>query len=111
MTDSSSRSVRPVGRSTARSGSSGRSPSRAGRATSPTVRIGLHSADASQRGGDYSGIGVHLAARVAALADGGEIVATADTLAEAGDVASANPRAASLRGVTTPVSVASISWS
>ena len=76
----------------------------------PEVRIGLHSADASQRGGDYSGIGVHLAARVAALADGGEIVTTAETLAEAGDVASANPREASLRGVTAPVSVASVSW-
>ena len=76
----------------------------------PPVRIGLHSAEASQRGGDYSGIGVHLAARVAALADGGEIVATADTLAEAGDVVASDAREATLRGVTAPVSVASIGW-
>jgi class 3 adenylate cyclase len=77
----------------------------------PPVRIGLHSAEASQRGGDYSGIGVHLAARVAALADGGEIVATTETLVEAGDVEASDPREASLRGVTAPVAVASVSWS
>ena len=76
----------------------------------PEVRIGLHSAEASQRGGDYSGIGVHLAARVAALAGDGEIVATTDTLAEAGDIPSTNAREATLRGVTAPVTVASISW-
>ena len=34
---------------------------------------------------DYSGMGVHVAARVAALAGGGEILATSETLAEAGD--------------------------
>ena len=45
-----------------------------------TVRIGLHAAEATQRGADYSGIGVHVAARIAALGAGGEIVASADTL-------------------------------
>ncbi|TMD29057.1 MAG: adenylate/guanylate cyclase domain-containing protein, partial [Chloroflexi bacterium] len=45
-----------------------------------SVRIGVHSAEANRRGEDYSGVGVHLAARVAALAKGGEIIATADTL-------------------------------
>ena len=49
------------------------------------VRIGLHAADANRRGADYSGMGVHVAARVGALAAGGEILATADTLAEAGE--------------------------
>ncbi len=44
----------------------------------PAVRIGLHTAEANQRAADYSGVGVHLAARVAALAGGGEIVATID---------------------------------
>ena len=42
----------------------------------PPVRIGLHSAAANRRGTDYSGKGVHVAARVAALAEGGEILAT-----------------------------------
>ena len=75
------------------------------------VRIGLHSADANRRGDDFSGVGVHLAARVAALATGGEILATAETLADAGDVASSDPREASLKGLGAPVSVAAVSWS
>jgi class 3 adenylate cyclase len=76
----------------------------------PAVRIGLHAAQASRRGDDYSGMGVHVAARVAALAGGGEIVATEETLAEAGDIAGAEPREASLKGVTAPVRVASVAW-
>jgi class 3 adenylate cyclase len=75
-----------------------------------SVRIGLHSAEASQRADDYSGIGVHLASRVAALGAGGEIVATADTLEEAGEVATEAPREAMLRGVSAPVPVATVSW-
>ena len=35
-----------------------------------SVRIGLHTAEANRRGADYSGKGVHVAARVAALAGG-----------------------------------------
>ena len=76
-----------------------------------SVRIGLHSAEASQRTDDYSGIGVHLASRVAALGAGGEIVATADTLDEAGDVPTGTRARRSLRGVSAPVSVATVSWS
>jgi class 3 adenylate cyclase len=75
-----------------------------------SVRIGLHAAEANRRGEDYRGMGVHVAARVAALAGAGEIVATAETLAEAGDVATSSPREASLKGVTAPVTVASVSW-
>jgi class 3 adenylate cyclase len=79
-----------------------------------SVRIGVHSAEASRRGADYSGIGVHLASRVASLAEGGEIVATAEVLSEArseaGDLASSDPREVSLRGVSAPVSVVSIAW-
>ena len=80
----------------------------------PPVRIGLHSADANRRGDDYSGVGVHVAARVAALAGGGEIVASALTLAEAGDAAASirasEPRQAAVRGLSAPVSVVSIGW-
>ena len=74
------------------------------------VRIGLHSARASRRGDNYSGVGVHLAARVAALAAGGEIVATAETLTEAGDSAASNVREVSLKGIAAPVNVASVGW-
>ena len=75
-----------------------------------SVRTGLHTAEASFRDEGYSGMGVHVAARVAALAEGGEIVATAETLAEAGETATTNPREASLKGVSAPVGVASVTW-
>lgn len=74
------------------------------------VRIGLHSAEATRRGDDYSGVGVHVAARVAALAEGGGIVASAATLDEAGEVAVSDTREATLKGVREPVRVASVSW-
>ena len=76
-----------------------------------SVRIGLHTAEANQRGADYSGTAVHVAARVAALAVGGEIIATAETLADAGTVSTSGARSASVKGVTAPISVASIAWS
>ena len=74
------------------------------------VRIGLHTADATQRGADYSGIAVHVAARIGALAGGGEILASANTIAEAGEgqVTASNTRPEPIRGVTTPIDVATI---
>ncbi|HEX9643260.1 MAG TPA: adenylate/guanylate cyclase domain-containing protein [Acidimicrobiia bacterium] len=77
----------------------------------PTVRIGIHSADATQRGRDYSGGEVHVAARVADKAEGGEIVVTDAVLAEAGtSVQASNHRDVELKGVTGPVAVASVDW-
>jgi class 3 adenylate cyclase len=75
-----------------------------------SVRIGLHSAEASRRGDDYSGIGVHVAARVAALAGAGQILATTETLAEAGDRAAADAHEVAVKGVSRPVEVASVDW-
>lgn len=77
----------------------------------PGVRIGIHAAEATQRGGDYAGVGVHLAARIAGLAEGGEIVASADTLAEVPDVTASGARESSVRGLTAPIRVATIAWS
>jgi class 3 adenylate cyclase len=76
----------------------------------PPVRIGLHAAEATQRGEDFSGVGVHVAARIAALAAGGEILASVDALADAGDVTATDARDVEVRGVSTPVRVASIVW-
>jgi class 3 adenylate cyclase len=75
-----------------------------------SVRIGLHAAEANRRGDDYSGVGVHLASRVAAAAGDGEIVATGDTLVEAGDVARSDEREVELKGLSAPVRVASVDW-
>ena len=48
------------------------------------VRIGLHTGEATPRDGDYMALPVHEAARVAATAHGGQIVASAATAAAAG---------------------------
>ena len=74
------------------------------------VRIGLHAAEASQRAGDYIGIGVNVAARVGALASGAEILASAETLADAGDVDATEPRTVAVKGVSVPIQVASVYW-
>ena len=74
-----------------------------------SVRIGLHSAEATRHNDNYSGQGVHIAARVAALANGGEIVATTESLPAGVD--SRERRQASLKGVEAPVDVASVVWS
>lgn len=50
----------------------------------PQVRIGIHLAEATRKGGDYSGQGVHAAARIGELAQGDEIVVSAVTLDQAG---------------------------
>jgi class 3 adenylate cyclase len=76
----------------------------------PPVRIGVHASDATQRGDDFSGVGVHVAARIAALAGGGEILTSADALTEAGDVATTDAREVEVRGVSAPVRIASIVW-
>jgi class 3 adenylate cyclase len=72
------------------------------------VRIGLHTATASRYGRDYTGMGVNVAARVAALADAGEVLATEATLVEAGLPEIPTLREATLRGVSAAVRVAPI---
>ncbi len=55
-------------------------------------------------------MGVHVAARVSAVAGGGEIVASSDVLADAGDVATTDVREVAAKGVSQPIRVATISW-
>lgn len=47
----------------------------------PAVRVGLHHGSALESEGDYFGASVNLAARVAALASGGEVLVTGNTAA------------------------------
>jgi class 3 adenylate cyclase len=74
------------------------------------VRIGLHVADATQRGHDYSGIGVHVAARIGGLGQAGEILASAETLREAGDARAAEATPRPVRGSAVPVAIAAVPW-
>jgi class 3 adenylate cyclase len=76
----------------------------------PSVRIGVHTDEGTRRGEDYSGQGVHIAARVSALAKGGEIIATSETIAEAGELVTTEAREEMLKGVSQPVKVSTISW-
>lgn len=77
----------------------------------PQVRIGLHSAEATKVADDYAGLGVHEAARVGALAEGGEILATTSTLAyDTTGFEVTNEREVSLKGLAQPVHVVSIGW-
>jgi adenylate cyclase len=54
------------------------------RRASPEVRVGMHTGAAVERGGDWYGGAVNLAARVVALAAGGEVVLTDATAESAG---------------------------
>ena len=47
----------------------------------PAVRVGLHHGPAVERDGDYFGAAVNLAARVSALASGGEVLVSGHTAA------------------------------
>jgi class 3 adenylate cyclase len=78
---------------------------------SPSVRIGLHAAEATSEGLDWSGVGVHAAARIAGLAEGGEILSSRSTVASVGtDHSFSKPRMVSLKGISEPVEVLTIDW-
>jgi class 3 adenylate cyclase len=77
----------------------------------PDVRIGIHSGGAFQRGGDdYAGQGVHMAARIGALASGGEIVVSRDTVAGDSRYPLSEPKPTELKGIERPVDVCSVEW-
>jgi class 3 adenylate cyclase len=74
------------------------------------VRIGLHAGEGTRRGQDYSGGEVHKAARVAALAEGGEILATDEALEGAEDASASEPRRVTLKGFPEPVAIRRVEW-
>jgi class 3 adenylate cyclase len=78
----------------------------------PGVRIGLHTAEATEVAGDYRGSGVHVAARIGAIAGRDEILASAATVDAGGGVSRpmSEPRAVALRGFAEPVQVQVIDW-
>ena len=77
----------------------------------PDVRIGLHAADATRRGSDYSGKGVNQAARIGSHAVAGEILVSKDTISEVdGDFSASAPRSISLKGIADPVEVVAVDW-
>ena len=77
----------------------------------PRVRVGVHAASGLRHGRDFSGAGVHAAARIAALAGESEILASAETLAAATHrYVVSDRRAVKLRGISRDVVVATVEW-
>lgn len=76
----------------------------------PQVRIGVHAAEATRAAGDYEGAGVHAAARIGALAEGGEVLTSVETLEGIDDVKFGEPREVALKGLAAPVQVVAIDW-
>jgi class 3 adenylate cyclase len=74
------------------------------------LRIGVHTAEATSLGENYRGKGVHVAARIAALGGGEEIVASRETVAALTDVRTGEPRSEALKGISEPVEVVAIDW-
>jgi class 3 adenylate cyclase len=75
------------------------------------VRIGIHAAQANRVGLDYLGTGVNQAARISEVANGGEILVSAATLASARHTfAERGRRSVDLKGLSAPVEVVAIDW-
>ena len=75
----------------------------------PQVRIGVHATGATQVGRNFTGRGVHEAARIAALAEGGEILASSTTAAGSRFPLSES-RTVSVRGISEPVEIVAVDW-
>jgi class 3 adenylate cyclase len=75
----------------------------------PQVRIGLHAAGATQVGQNFTGKGVHEAARIAGLAEGGQILASRGTAA-GGRFEMSEPRTVEIRGIAEPIEVVTLIW-
>jgi class 3 adenylate cyclase len=76
----------------------------------PAIRIGLHAGSVEPDGASLTGVAVHTAARIAAAAGGGEILATDEVIREARVTPASEPRVMELAGISQPTSVVSIAW-
>jgi class 3 adenylate cyclase len=77
----------------------------------PDVRIGVHTGGAFHKDDDdYAGEGVHMAARIGALAGSGEILASRESLGGGSRFALSEPRAEQLRGFEDEVELVAVDW-
>jgi class 3 adenylate cyclase len=75
----------------------------------PQVRVGVHASHAQQVAQNFRGKGVHEAARIAGLAEGGEILASKETVLDS-RYAVSEPRSVTLKGFAESVEVVSVNW-
>ena len=76
----------------------------------PQVRMGLHATAATHDGTDYTGLGVHTAARIGALAGAGEILTSVETISGVPDARTSRVRTARLKGIAEPVDMVAVEW-
>jgi class 3 adenylate cyclase len=76
----------------------------------PKVRIGLHAAVSHRAEDGYRGVGVHVAARIAALAEGDQILASTSSLDGVPGLELTDRREVNLKGIREPIEVAEIAW-
>jgi class 3 adenylate cyclase len=77
----------------------------------PDVRIGMHTGGAFHKeDADYAGQGVHMAARIGALAGGGEILVSRESLDGASRFPLSEPRLETLKGFDEPIELVSVGW-
>ena len=78
----------------------------------PSVRIGLHTDEATTDGSDYRGLGVHRAARVSAAADADEIVISEAALQTVDSISYgvSEGRDVELKGIDGAVKLHTIDW-
>jgi len=78
---------------------------------SPSVRIGVHLAEATSDAEGYNGRGVHHAARIGAMAQGDEILASQETIQAAESPRDCGEaRRVSLKGIVQPSVLVSLAW-
>ncbi|WP_166804917.1 adenylate/guanylate cyclase domain-containing protein [Cryobacterium sp. Sr8] len=77
----------------------------------PSIRVGIHAAEATRVASDYSGTGVNIAARIAAAASGSEILVSETSLSGSRrSFGETGRRSLELKGISGPTSVVSIDW-
>jgi class 3 adenylate cyclase len=77
----------------------------------PDVRIGVHSGGAFHKGDDdYAGQGVHVAARIGAIAGAGQILVSRASLEAGSAFPVSEPRAEQLKGFEEPIELVSVDW-
>lgn len=77
----------------------------------PSIRVGIHAAEATRLASDYSGTGVNIAARIAAAAAGSEILVSESSLSGSRRTfGETGRRSLELKGISGETSVVSIDW-
>jgi class 3 adenylate cyclase/tetratricopeptide (TPR) repeat protein len=76
----------------------------------PEVRIGVHEAVALLSGGDYAGLGVHEAARIAGVAAAGDILTSAATATSAGLTCATPVRNVAVKGLRDEIAIQAVDW-